>query len=215
MPAFFLIAGFFATLLLRRSSPAEFLCERLRRIGIPLLSTLLTFNLVQVWLLQKHGTPGAWLPSGNEVQIMWSSGSVVGHLWFLVYLLVFCTILAACTQPVRRLAASQWPAWFATGAGFRLLLGLAVVSSVMAVAMEHLAPTALNHEYLGLIDPSELLTYTPFFGMGMLLEMDGALLLRFSSPGPGTVLAGIVLIVRRTSMGCGTARITARRIDSG
>ncbi|MGH8063229.1 MAG: acyltransferase family protein, partial [Pseudoxanthomonas sp.] len=194
MPAFFLIAGFFATLLLRRSSPAEFLCERLRRIGVPLLSTLLTFNLVQAWLLQKGGTPGAWLPSGDEVQVMWSSGSMVGHLWFLVYLLVFCTILAACTRPIRRLAASRWPAWLATGSGFRLMLGLAVTCSAMVAAMDHLAPTLLSHEYLGLVDPSELLVYAPFFGAGMLLEMDETLLLRFSSPDPGTVLAGIVAL---------------------
>jgi glucan biosynthesis protein C len=166
----------------------------MRRIGVPLLSTLLTFNLVQVWLMRKGGTPGAWLPSGDEVQIMWSSGSVEGHLWFLVYLLVFCTILATCTQPIRRLAASRWPAWSATSAGFRFMLGLAVACTVIAVAIEHLAPTALNHEYLGLIDPSELLVYIPFFGMGVLLEMDETLLLRFSSPGPFTVLLGIVAL---------------------
>ena len=192
MPAFFLVAGFFATLLLRRSSPTEFLCERLRRIGVPLLSTLLTFNLLQTLLLQKRGTPGAWMPSGDEARVMWSSGSVVGHLWFLVYLLVFCAILAACTQPIRRLAASRWSAWLATEAGFRLMLGLAVASSVAVVAMGHLAPAVLNHEYLGLVDPSELLLYAPFFGVGMLLEMDETLLLRFSSPGLRSVLLGIV-----------------------
>jgi glucan biosynthesis protein C len=74
------------------------------------------------------------------------------------------------------------------------MLGLAVACTVIAVAIEHLAPTALNHEYLGLIDPSELLVYIPFFGMGVLLEMDETLLLRFSSPGPFTVLLGIVAL---------------------
>ncbi len=194
MPAFFLIAGFFAAFLLRRSNPTEFLCERLRRIGVPLLSTLLTFNLAQTWLLQKRGAPYAWLPSGNEVQAMWSSGSVVGHLWFLVCLLVFCATLAACAQPIRRLAVSRWPARLATGPGFRAMLGLVVACSAMTVAMARLAPTALDHEYIGLVDPSELLAYAPFFGMGILLEMDEALLLRFSSPGPFTVLAGIAAL---------------------
>jgi len=190
MPAFFLIAGFFAAFLLRRSNPAEFLCERLRRIGVPLLSTLLTFNLAQTWLLQKHGA----LPSINEVRAMWLSGSMVGHLWFLVCLLVFCVIFAACAQPIRRLAVSRWPARLAAGPGFRVMLGLAAACSAMTIAMARLAPTALDHEYLGLVDPSELLAYAPFFGMGILLEMDEALLLRFSSPGPFTVLAGIAAL---------------------
>lgn len=199
MPAFFLVAGFFAAFLLRRSNPTGFIHERLRRIGVPLLSTLLTFNLAQALLLRKRAAPGAWLPSVDEVQAMWSSGSLLGHLWFLVYLLVFCAVLAACAPAIRRLSVSRWPGWLATGSGFQLMLGLAVAGSVMAVAVEHLAPTVLNHEYLGLVDPSELLTYAPFFGMGILLEMDETLLLRFSSPGPWTATVGIVALAATCS----------------
>jgi len=192
MPAFFLVAGYFAALLLRQSKPADFLRERLRRIGVPLLSTLFTLNLLQTWLLQKRSTAHSWLPSGDEVQLMWSSGSIVGHLWFLVYLLVFCALVAAGATSIKRFTLSRWPAWLATHAGFAAMLGLAMACSLGVVVLDHLAPALLNHEYLGLIDPSELLTYVPFFCVGLLLETNEALLLRFSSPGAYTPLAGLV-----------------------
>lgn len=194
MPAFFLIAGYFATLLLSKSKPADFLRERLRRIGVPLLSTLFTLNLLQTWLLQTRSTAHSWLPSGDEMQLMWSSGSIVGHLWFLVYLLIFCTLIAAGAASVRRFAVSRWPAWLAGDVGFGTLLGLAMACSVGAVAAGHLAPAVLNHEYLGLVDPSELLAYLPFFCVGLLLETNEALLLRFSTPGPYTLLAGLAAL---------------------
>ncbi|MET0717199.1 MAG: acyltransferase family protein [Pseudoxanthomonas sp.] len=195
MPAFFLIAGYFATLLLRRCGVADFLRERARRIGVPLLSTLLTFNLLQSWLLQKHGASATWLPTGQALQTLWSSGGVVGHLWFLVYLLVFCAVLAACARPLRRLAASsRWPARAASVSGVWILLAAAVGCGLLVVALEHLAPRALDHEYLGLIDPAELLSYAPFFAMGTLLELDPSLLSRFSSPGPGSVLTGAIAL---------------------
>ncbi|HEX7801286.1 MAG TPA: acyltransferase family protein [Pseudoxanthomonas sp.] len=199
MPAFFLIAGYFATLLLRQSNATDFLRERLRRIGVPLLSTLFTLNLLQTWLLQKRPAAHPWLPSGEEVQVMWSSGNIVGHLWFLVYLLVFCTLAAAGAASIKRFTLSRWPTRLATRAGFATLLGLAMACSFGAVVMSHLAPAALSHEYLGLVDPSELLTYLPFFCVGLLLETNEALLLRFSSPGPYTSLTGLAAFAAMTA----------------
>lgn len=199
MPAFFLVAGYFAALLLRQSKPGDFLRERLRRIGVPLLSTLFTLNLLQTWLLQKRSSAHSWLPSGDEVQLMWSSGSIVGHLWFLVYLLLFCALVAAGAASIKRFTLSRWPARLATHAGFSAMLGLAMACSLGVVALDHLAPAVLNHEYLGLIDPSELLAYLPFFCVGLLLETDEALLLRFSSPGPYTPLAGLAAFAAMTA----------------
>lgn len=198
MPAFFLVAGYFAALLLRRSNAADFLGERLRRIGLPLLSTLFTLNLLQTWLLQRRFAAHYWLPSGEEVRAAWSSGSIVGHLWFLVYLLIFCSMAAAGAASIKRFAASRWPTWLATNAGFVAMLGLAMACNVGAVVLNHLAPAVFNHEYLGLVDPSELLAYLPFFCVGMLLVSNEALLLRFSSPGPYTPLAGLAALAAMT-----------------
>jgi len=59
MPAFFIVAGYFAMLLLRRRARLPFLRERLRRTLLPAATVLLTFNLVQVWYLAAPAAPAA------------------------------------------------------------------------------------------------------------------------------------------------------------
>lgn len=194
MPAFFLVAGYFATLLVRQSDPAAFVRERLRRIGVPLLTTLFSLNLLQTWLLQKRHSAHSWLPTGDEVQVAWSSGSVVGHLWFLVYLLIFCMAVAAVAPWIKRFTASRWPAWLTTAHGMATMLVLAMAGSVGVVMLDHLAPALMNHEYLGLVDPSELLAYFPYFCVGAMLETNDALLLRFSSPDRYSPLAALAAL---------------------
>jgi glucan biosynthesis protein C len=103
MPAFFVVAGYFAMYLLVRWPVREFLRDRMRRVLVPLLATLLTFNLVQVWLVMGSGaTPGflrgALLPA-------WFAGRWVSHLWFLVSLALYFALAAtsgAVSAPPRR-----------------------------------------------------------------------------------------------------------------
>ena len=193
MPAFFVIAGCFSLMLLsRQDSAGGFLRERSRRIGVPLLATLLSFNLVQTWLLAGRPSRHSIRLSAQVLGEEWASGRVIGHLWFLVYLLVFCVGVAVLARPLARLSVSRLPAWLAGDSGFPLLLAAAAGSGLVMVAIAYLAGPWFNHEYWGVLNPPELLSYLPYFGIGLLLGMEEALLLRFSSPGSGMALLGLV-----------------------
>ena len=94
MTLFFLIAGFFARLLHSRLGTSGFCKHRLRRIGLPLLvSMLVVMPLAIVPLVvavRTHGGGGgAYAALRPEGGIPW------GHLWFLYLLLVLYALLLA------------------------------------------------------------------------------------------------------------------------
>ena len=127
MPAFFVVAGYFAMYLLLRQPASAFVRRRLRRVLVPMLATLLTFNLVQVWLVAGTGGAagfihGALLPS-------WASGRWVSHLWFLVVLAVYFMLVAALAPLLRRLAdaTAQASGWSDGRWVLALILGVVVM----------------------------------------------------------------------------------------
>lgn len=177
MPAFFLISGFFSMLLLRRWSTSQFLRDRARRIGLPLLATLLTFNLLQVGWLAAQAAPGSqwqwatWLDA-------WRSGHWLGHLWFLVYLLGYCLGAALLAPGLRRLPCAgywqpRWRAWML------MLIGSCALLLPRAVAF--VRPEWGQLTLAGLVDPLEWLYYLPFFAGGVLLQSNAILLDEFSA----------------------------------
>lgn len=85
MHAFFWIAGFIAAMGLRRRSPAAYVSRRWHRLCVPLIATLLTFNVL-VWFVTSA------LPAVNTSR----HGFALGHLWFLCDLLVLTFVAAAC-----------------------------------------------------------------------------------------------------------------------
>lgn len=180
MPAFFVVAGFFAMYLLLRQPTSAFLRERLRRVLVPLLATLLTFNLVQVWLVAGTGggagfIQGALLPS-------WASGRWVSHLWFLVVLAVYFTLVAVSAPLLRRLADSTARAcgWTGRRWALALILGAVVVMPVAVAVLAKLTWPALNTLLLGTVSLDDLLKYLPFFAVGMILCVAPGLVDRFA-----------------------------------
>ena len=212
MPAFFVVAGYFAMLMLRRSSATGFLHDRLRRTLLPALAVLLSFNLVQVWFLAPAAADGlvlrALLPALR-------SGDWLGHLWFLVDLAVYCMALAALRPWLRgvwgrRLHAALGRQWVLPA-----LLALAILVPLANAAAAHLAP-ALAGQVAGLVNPEELLDYAPFFVAGCLLQLDRAVLRRFSRAGPGVwaggALAGTALALPTTGAAALALAIVARAL---
>jgi len=94
MPTFFLLAGLFGMLLLRRRGSGVWWRERLRRLGIPLLTSLLLVSplLVLASAVAQGGLPNAVPGLLREMQNPGANWTV--HLWFLIYLLLYVTILA-------------------------------------------------------------------------------------------------------------------------
>jgi len=97
MPTFFLLAGFFSHLVLERGSVFAFASDRLRRIAIPLLLFGPVFALLFpiIWSYGWNGSLSieASAESFRKVLNLESSGGIIGHLWFLYYLLLMYALL--------------------------------------------------------------------------------------------------------------------------
>jgi glucan biosynthesis protein C len=171
MPAFFLMSGFFAALTLGRHGPAVFVRGRTPRIVLPLVATLLTANVVQLYVLaQYHGTA----PAGLEAIVtgrVWAGVPIdewVSHLWFLVCLACYFAVaaLVAATGGARVFrdvaARSGASALAQRPAAYLLLLPLANMG-VRAVFWQFPVLYSLRP----LITLDTIAEYVPYFVVGM------------------------------------------------
>jgi fucose 4-O-acetylase-like acetyltransferase len=153
MPLFFLIAGFFAAMLVERRGEGEFVSGRLHRIGLPLLVGLVT-------IVPLNQALDAWAQSEPYDLI-----ATPLHLWFLEYLLVFYALALL----IRRVAPGRWSARTVTSAVlspvWRLPIGVLGATAALVVgggwpreSPAHLVP-----------DPGALAYYGVFFTAGWLL----------------------------------------------
>lgn len=181
MPAFFVIAGFFAMYLVRRRSTGVFLGERMRRTLIPLVVVLCTLNVVQAWFtarfVQNDDSPllaGVLLPSFLE-------GDLVSHLWFLACLAAYFALVALAAPLLRRVGEWQLPR---TPHGDTLALltviGAAAVAPVAIAAFGSLFAPWPQQYLLGVFRPLTILTHLPYFVVGVVLCLLPELLARFS-----------------------------------
>ena len=107
MPLLFLVSGMGVWYSLGSRGPAGFARERLRRLGVPLVTGLVLLVPVQVWLgLRREGAGGSYAgfyarfwevrPSADFPFLVAPAPGgefAVGHLWFLVCLLAFSLVL--------------------------------------------------------------------------------------------------------------------------
>lgn len=96
MPAFFLIAGFFTTMLLERYSASTVMQRRAVRLLVPTLACGLTFNILLGYLSWPQNSQSFVSPA------YWLSGQWLSHLWFLPQLYLYTIILAVLP------AISKW-----------------------------------------------------------------------------------------------------------
>ena len=109
MPVFFLLAGFFAHLVLDRRAMSVFALDRLKRIGVPLVlfGAVMAIIIPPIWVYGWFGVISleVFQDALKERQDLDSSGDLVAHLWFLYYLLLMYSALIAF-----RLLARLWRA---------------------------------------------------------------------------------------------------------
>ncbi len=132
MPTFFLMAGFFAHLVLERRSTSVFILDRLKRIGLPLLmfGAVMAVIVPVIWVYGRRGEVSLEIVRGilEYRQDLDSSGELVAHLWFLYYLLVMYATLMAL-----RWLGGLGRVWPVVGAGVLRIgayLGNAVYSRI-------------------------------------------------------------------------------------
>ncbi len=97
MPTFFLMAGFFAHLMLDRRPLSTFALDRLKRIGLPLIlfGAVMAVIIPPIWVYGWYGVISfeGFLDALDKRQDLDSSGELVGHMWFLYYLLLMYAAL--------------------------------------------------------------------------------------------------------------------------
>lgn len=160
MQTFFVLAGFFAHLVLERRGVGGFVRERLHRLGLPLAvftPLVLAFDVASRRWSAALGRLSPELVWGTEWQ--WRPL----HLWFLEALLLFVLAAGALAAVGLR--------------GHVLARGLTTALRVPAVLLALAAPTALALVHLGEPKPADsfvpqaatLAHYGPFFLLGWLL----------------------------------------------
>ena len=102
MSAFFLIAGFFARMVVERRGVKAFVKDRAKRVAVPLFLfgpvVLILSGLGLVLGALPHGTDfltSLAQPPAGEQQPAVAAGPNLGHLWFLYYLLIFYALSLA------------------------------------------------------------------------------------------------------------------------
>lgn len=104
MPLLFLLAGASTYLAMAKRTGAEYAWERAARLGTPLLFGLLIITPAQGWIgartnsgftgsLWSYLSSGAFLSFSKLFKVGdYFGGFVVGHLWFILYLLVLAMV---------------------------------------------------------------------------------------------------------------------------
>jgi hypothetical protein len=171
MPVFFVVAGFFAALLYHRDGVVGFVRNRAKRVLIPLLL---------FWSLMTPLTGCGFVFSGRQIggpmpwdymtdAPMWRQ-PILGHLWFLYYLLLFYSAALVLVPAARRA-----PPWLQAG----------VDQMCRAIATRWWGPLAAGVITTGTLIPMTtpgldteatllpavrvLVAYAVFFGFGWLL----------------------------------------------
>lgn len=209
MPALFMISGFFAQMTFEKKGYRNFLQLRFQRLLIPLISTALLCNTVQIWLHPPEGC-GTFSTFSEFLLITMpcavQSGIWVQHLWFLIVVLVYCVVCLPFAMLLRETenAAAQLRFLRTCSAG-SVLFALPLVS-VGIIALQHFIPVLQGQSgplLYGIIEPAYLVAYLPFFAFGMWLFTRPVLLDGFSQFSRTTcvcmVTAAILHLIQRDS----------------
>jgi glucan biosynthesis protein C len=190
MPAFFVIAGYFALLLLARREPQVWLRSRFMRLGVPFLTCLVTLvpamNLVcELSNLPTHEALRSWRENS-----LTSGGYWVRHLWFIIVLLYFSSAATFVAMRFPAVRTSNVPAGLDDWAARNLLPTLLVLALAIG-GWEALALEGFYRIGLAKMWPQQILRfdetiiYVPWFVLGGVLVRAPALLrrmTRFSLP---------------------------------
>lgn len=194
MPAFFVVAGFFAALLHERDGAAGFLGHRVRRVLVPLvifwgvMMPLCGYGFV--FSARQVGGPMPWDYLTDQPMVR---QPILGHLWFLYYLMLFYLAALLVVPLARRVPAA---ARARVGQMFRASLrnwwGPLAAGVITAVTLMPMTAPGLDTEPALLPPLRVLVAYGVFFGFGWLLFHHHDRLESIGRRGMPAMLAGAV-----------------------
>jgi len=203
MPAFFLIAGYFAALLLARRAPTEWLRGRFQRLGVPLVVSLATLVPILNLACELSNFALAEALASWRHNSATSGGYWVRHLWFLIVLLYCCVAATLIVQQWPRLRQALVPQriddWMAQRFHIVFLASTTLLALWQAIAIElfYKAGLATNlPQQILRID--ELIGFAPYFILGCILARAPRTLERMGCFSP--VIAVIAVVSSCTSL---------------
>ncbi|MES2606010.1 MAG: acyltransferase family protein [Pseudomonadota bacterium] len=181
MPLFFLLAGYFASLLVQKYGVQGTLENRSRRLLIPFLLCLVTVVPVTDWLffstfLSARLHEFALIGPSTDLTAVRTSLQEAGmahltlfHLWFLYYLLIYVVLIPAFEKGATKLRALGWmPKLRELAANPWCALPLLALGTGLTLIPFKAAAVAVNDK-LFVPDIWALLYYGYFFAAGYLL----------------------------------------------
>ena len=175
MPIFFLVAGFFARLVIMRSGLTYFIKQRFKRIVVPFILgvilivplTLLPFHFYENYYVQHQPLETAWRTS--LLQMFKVNG--LAHLWFLYYLTFFYTFSLIARYILIKLKINFGEKWQHTVVNISLLK-LLIAAIILFIILFSYQVSELP-VYTG-IRPNVLylLYYGFFYACGWLIQIN-------------------------------------------
>lgn len=173
MPLFLFISGYFSISVLGRKGVKSFLDNRVKRIGIPLVSTIILLNTLQSYisnyLLYGRHTFDGWISQ----LLPWSSNFSFSHAWYLYYILVFSGVLLVIdykkiiTNRIQKIC--NYNGYFLDVGFIILTIGISVVGLIIYKIVP------LSHPLVNIID---MTMYLPYFLIGYVCYVNKNLLER-------------------------------------
>jgi glucan biosynthesis protein C len=176
MPTFFIISGFFCLMMLKKQSIKEFIINKSQRILLPIVSTVLTLNLLQSYLLSIV----------NKVDFsiahFFSSGEWVSHLWFLLNLIFYFCLVAL----LGLITSENFKENFQKKINYIVKIPLPLILltlpllSIVIIGLNKLE-VPLYSDIYNVITLYKILSYLPYFLFGMIIYCSKELLDKFTS----------------------------------
>ena len=189
LPVFFAIAGFFAAYLVEAHGVRAFLRQRWSRIGVPLL-TAWPVLAASMYFIQWLAPGFSSVPPTHSVAELMSDPSVIDlvrrsllmHLWFLYYLMIFCIVASAAWLLAQRIPGTVRRRALNLFERRVHREGMAVLVLVGAVILYQMRSWSIDY-YGGLLPAPRLLgLHGLFFAFGWLLFFRRATLEGFKRP---------------------------------
>ncbi|MFF2321663.1 glucans biosynthesis protein MdoC [Agrobacterium sp. NPDC058088] len=205
MPAFFLVAGYFSTMVIGKKGRVRWLKQRFLRLGVPFIVAVLLLGPLQLFLLQLAGVAKGDIPADSLLEslpgLLHPSEQWIMHLWFLPALIAYSVLLAVLLFLAEHAPFTHVRDWFDrlqqrhSTLFFATLCTLPVLWELMVYGASLLAASSGNRLFLLYERASDpYARYLPFFLIGALLHRNRALFQQFRQTGllTGIVAAGAI-----------------------
>ena len=192
MPLFFLVAGFFAAMLVDKRGLGGFFRNRLKRIALPflifwpLVHGVLSYSTLQAAETVKHPSPLlALIRQFLHKQGLPEQLPGTDHLWFLYYLLFFYVLVWSAKSfelgKLGKFLRELGPGWLLG------VLPLLLVPALASVTAPNPAPESFFPQFWAFG------FYGPFFAFGYLLFGNDAMVERLRPLAPWLLMASLLV----------------------